>query len=303
LRIVEQVFDFGRQFAGGFNGAGSEVPVVMETAGERSLAGILDGAREETDSIDGDFECDVACERQPARVADESEAGDVGAAVDVEAQHGFTGGAVEPQHGLSGGGHMRFGCDAALEGGRDDASADLLGEDERVAGTRAGIGFDASGVDGTGDGVAEFDFVVGDTVAAEDGAFGLAHFFGAALEDLLKRGQIAFGGIGQNGERRNGAPAHGVDIAQSVGGGDGAEGVRVVDHGGEEIDGLHQGQVRCELVYAGVIGGIKADQHVGVGPARQVGQYPMQNPGTELGGAAAGFDAGGEPVELGSLFH
>src|ERR1019366_7640338 len=170
--------------------------------------------------------------------------------------------------GLNGGGPVRLGGDAALEGRGDYAGTDLLGEDQRVAGTRAGIRFDASGVDGAGDGVAEFNFVVGDAVAAEDGAFGLAHFFGAALEDLLERGQIALGGPGQDGERRDGAAAHGVDVAQSVGGGDGAEGVRVVDHRREEVHGLHQGQVRRELVYACVIGGIETDQHVGVGPAR-----------------------------------
>src|ERR1039458_9314943 len=275
----------------------------MEAAGERALAGVLDGAGQEADLIHGDFERDVARERHLARVAHQSEAGDVGAAVDVVSEHGFTGGAIQFQHGLNGGGHVRLGRDAAFDGGGDNAGADLLGEDERVAGTRAGIRFDASGVDGAGDGVAEFNFVVGDAVAAEDGAFGLAHFFGAALEDLLERGQIAFSGIGQDGERRDGAAAHGVDIAQGVGGGDGAEGIRVIDDGSEEVDGLHQGQVRRDLIDAGVIGGIEADQHVGVGPAGHFGQYLVKNLGTELGGAAPGFDAGGEFVELGGLFH
>ena len=66
---------------------------------------------------------------------------------------------------------------------------------------------------------------------------------------------------------------------------------------------LDQGQVWRELIDAGVIGCIETDQHVGVGPAGHVGQDPIQDLGTELGGAAPGFDAGGEFVGLGSLFH
>ena len=52
-------------------------------------------------------------------------------------------------------------------------------------GARAGIGLDALGVNGAGDGVAELDLVVGDAVAAEDGAAGFVHLLRAAFEDLL----------------------------------------------------------------------------------------------------------------------
>ena len=53
-------------------------------------------------------------------------------------------------------------------------------------GTRAGVGLDARGMNGAGDRVAELDLVVVDAVAAEDGAAGLVHLLGAALEDLLQ---------------------------------------------------------------------------------------------------------------------
>ena len=65
----------------------------------------------------------------------------------------------------------------------------------------------------------------------------------------------------QRGER---LAAHGVNIAQRVGGGDLAEGVRIVDDGGEEVDCLHQRLIGRDLIHAGVVGVVEADQNVGV---------------------------------------
>jgi hypothetical protein len=144
-------------------------------------------------------------------------------------------------------------------------------------------------VDGAGDGVAELDFVVGDAVAAQNGAAGLVHFLGAALEDGAQVVQVALGGVRQDGERRDGPPAHGVHVAQRVGRGDGAEGLGIVHDGREEVHGLHQGKLRRQLVHAGIVGGVKPDQHVLVGPTGHGGQYLVQNLWTELGRSTRGF--------------
>ena len=60
------------------------------------------------------------------------------------------------------------------------------------------------------------------------------------------------------------AAAHGVDIAQRVGGRNLAEDVGVVDDGRKEIDRLDERQLGRELIHAGVVGCIEADQHVGI---------------------------------------
>ena len=74
------------------------------------------------------------------------------------------------------------------------------------------------------------------------------------------------------GQRGDGASAHGVNVAQGIGGGNLAESVGIVHHGREEIDGLHQREVGGDPVHAGVIGVIEADQHVGIVLARQFAQ-------------------------------
>jgi hypothetical protein len=73
-----------------------------------------------------------------------------------------------------------------------------------------------------------------------------------------------------------------------------AESVGIVHHGGEEIDSLNEGCVRAELVNAGVIGMVEADENIWVILPGELLQHGVQNRGTQLGGAAAGFDSGSQ---------
>ena len=75
-----------------------------------------------------------------------------------------------------------------------------------------------------GDGIAEFDFRIADAVAAEYGAACLLHDGEAAAEDLLKHIQVALLGEAEQSKGSEGAAAHGVDVAEGVGGGDAAVG-------------------------------------------------------------------------------
>ena len=113
--------------------------------------------------------------------------------------------------------------------------------------------------------------------------------------------EVALRGVSQNGERRNGAPAHGVDVAQSIGRRKGAEGGGIVDDGREEIHGLHQGKLRRQLVHAGIVGSVKPDQHVFVGPTGHGSQNLVQNLWTELGRSTRGFDVRRKLLRLGVI--
>ena len=117
---------------------------------------------------------------------------------------------------------------------------------------------------GAGDGVAELDLVVANGMAADHGAAGLHHLGESAGQDALKDGEVAGARETDHGERAQGTAAHGVDVAEGVGGGDLAEGVGIVDDGREEIDGLHQRQVGGDQIHSGVVGGVEADQDLGV---------------------------------------
>ena len=74
-------------------------------------------------------------------------------------------------------------------------------------------------------------------------------------------------------QRDERAPAHGVNIAERVGGGHQAEFVGVVGDGGEEIDRQHQAGAVVEAVNGGVVAGGGAHQQVGMAggePRRQL---------------------------------
>ena len=64
-----------------------------------------------------------------------------------------------------------------------------------------------------------------------------------------------------------GRPPMAYTSLKRVGRRDGAEGVRVVDDRREEIHRLHQGELRRQLVHAGIVGSVKPDQHVLIRPS------------------------------------
>ena len=105
---------------------------------------ILDGSRQKPHPIRFDFERDAAGERHLPRMANQAEAGDVGAAVDGEPQHFLRRAPVQGEH-LA---HRFLDVvrlrQTALQCGPDHAGAEALGEDQRVARHRACVGGDLS---------------------------------------------------------------------------------------------------------------------------------------------------------------
>ena len=125
-------------------------------------------------------------------------------------------------------------------------------------------------------GVAELDLLIRHAVPAQDGAAGLMHLLRPALQNLFQVPHILLGRPGQNRERGDGPPAHRIDVAQRIGRGDGAVGVRVIHNRCEKIHRLHQGELRRQLVHAGIVGGVKPYQHILIGPTGQATQNPVQ---------------------------
>jgi hypothetical protein len=167
----------------------------------------------------------------------------------------------------------------------------------RASPARAGVHLDARRMDGASDRVSELDLVVRYAVAAQDGALRFAHLGRATLEDLFEVAGFTPRRPRQNRQGGDRPAAHRVNVAERVGGGNGSVGERVVHDGCEEIHGLHEGELRRQLVDAGIVGGLKPDQHVLVdGGARRRGdggQHPVQNLWTELGRSTGGLDVCG----------
>ena len=117
-------------------------------------------------------------------------------------------------------------------------------------------------MNGSGDRVTELDFRIANAVPADDRAIGLNHFAQAAGENALENRGVGVIGKTDHGERRKRPAAHGIDIAKRVGGRNLAEGVWIIDDRGEKVDRVDERQLGRELIHAGVVGFIEANQHV-----------------------------------------
>ena len=85
----------------------------------------------------------------------------------------------------------------------------------------------------------------------------------------------------------DGSAAHGIYVAQGVGGGHLSEGEGVVDDRRKEVHGLDQGQFVIHLVDGGVVSRFDPHQKVGIGGSRQLAQDLRQFSRTELGGSTS----------------
>ena len=99
---------------------------------------------------------------------------------------------------------------------------------------------------------------------ADDRAICLDHLRQSPSEHFFEDFDLAAIGKAHQGERADRPAAHRVNVTERIGGGDLAEDVGIVDNRGKEIDGLYQGYLRGELIHARVVGGIEADEHIGI---------------------------------------
>src|SRR5262249_55162399 len=152
-----------------------------------------------------------------SRVTDEAESGHIRAPVYIELEHSLTCCTVQREHRIDGRVHVSVRRKSPLESCRYHTGSEALGEDERIAGDCAGVRLHALWIYRAGDGIAELDLLVGDAVAAENRASGLAHLFRAASQDFGQVFHLAFPGPSENRERGNGPSTHGIDIAQRIG--------------------------------------------------------------------------------------
>ena len=94
---------------------------------------------------------------------------------------------VQRRHRRDGVSDQRIRRALVLDRGADDAGAEPFGEDQAIAGARAGVGPDAIGVDRAGDRVAELHLGVAHRVAAEQRHAGFLQLVEAAEKDLPDR--------------------------------------------------------------------------------------------------------------------
>ena len=102
-------------------------------------------------------------------------------------------------------------------------------------------------------------------MAADHRGTGRSGAFGATFEDTPQQRRSHFvGGESDYVKDRERAGAHRIHIAQRVCRGDTAKFVCVIDHRGEEIDGVHYRQIGAHTVDAGVVAVLDSHQQTRV---------------------------------------
>ena len=226
------------------------------------------------------------------QVAEQAEAGEVGAGACAVGDQAGDGGAVGDLH------RFQRGVDPAAARfqlrvrGEQGAGADGFGQNQRVAGPQTALGHHAGQrfVDEAVDGEAQREFAAFAGMAADQRAAGFVehgyragHHLEQGVLDLAfkPRRHRAYGG----GGLRDGA--HREYIAEGMVGGDAAEYPGVVDEGAEEIDRMHQRLARRHAQHGGIVGRVQADQHIVALDWMHLRQRARQHTGADLGAATA----------------
>jgi len=179
----------------------------------------------------------------------------------------------------------------------EHAAAERLGERQRDPGRPGVVAQQPVGVREAGDGHAVLRLGIVDAVPPADVAAGLLRHVKTAAQHLAGdlQGQHVPGPAEQV-HRHQRAPAHRVDVGERVGGRDPAPVVGVVDDGGEEVGGQHDGLVALDAHDRRVVAGRQPDQEVGaVAGGHQSGQHLLELAGWDLAGAAAAVGVLREP--------
>ena len=132
------------------------------------------------------------------------------------------------------------------------------------------VGHHLRGVDEAGDRQAELDLGVAHAVAAEDDGTRGSDSLRPAPQDFLEHAhrQLVVGEA-DNVEHGLRLAAHRVDVAERVGGGDAAVGVRVVNDRREKIDGLHERERVVDAINPRVAEALGPNEQVRIGHRRQ----------------------------------
>ena len=111
----------------------------------------------------------------------------------------------------------------------------------------------------------EFDLLVLDAVPADQGYTRLGKNFHRASHHLVHDlPVVGFGGEGKDAQRRQGFPAHRVDIADAIGRADAPEPVGIVHAGRHHVDGLDDTRAVGEAIDARIVRGGHAAEHSGI---------------------------------------
>ena len=150
-----------------------------------------------------------------------------------------------------------------LQGRRQNSHTQRFAQDQHIARLGRGIALDATRVRQAQHHQAVNWLYRVNAVATRDGyACVLTHALPTRQNAPNHLGTEHIDGHTHQGQSEDGCAAHGIDIADRVGGGDATKVKRVVDDGHEEVGGGNQGLLVIELVHRRVVCRVYAHQQL-----------------------------------------
>ena len=233
-------------------------------------------------------------------VAHERKARHIRAAVDAEAQHDIPRGLVERRHLAVELLQQRLLHQIGFCRRRDDADAERLCQDQRVARLRVRVGQHLFRMDEARHGQAVDRLRAVDRMPAGDDGPGLIRLVIAAAQDLAHGVAVHLVGQTHHVQRQLRLAAHRIDITQRVRRRNLPVEERVIDDRRKEVCCLYDGDVVRDLVDARVVALVVADEKPRVAVRAEALEHPAQRPSAHLRAAAG---AGSQLRELDISLH
>ena len=195
-------------------------------------------------------------------MAEEAEASDVRDRVRGERPERLRRGPVQLDHRRDRSVERPFRSDAVPNGLKDDPGPERLRQVDAVTGTSSCLRPDRVWMHGPDDGKTVLRLGVTNRVPSCEDRAGRLHALSRAGEHVREHlGRELLGERG-DGQREQWRAAHREDVVERVRRGDRAEGARVVDEWGEEVDREDDRPLVVQPVDRRVVGGIEADEEV-----------------------------------------
>lgn len=239
-------------------------PKFVVTGSTRKGVGIrvFSGGSDERDLVKIQFQTDLAGLCDFTGVPKQAEASDIGCrfepAFDSHAGD-FAVQALHPTRDLS---YFLPVGQTAFEGGGGHAKAQRFAQEEMISGFATALSQDLIGFCDPNRNQTKFGFVIGNGVTAGNDHASLPAFFSRSAQDCLRDFVGQIGRESGDIESQERFCAHGIDIREAVGGGDGAVIVRIVYYGGEEIGGDHKGLALIQFPDSSIISRIQPYQQI-----------------------------------------
>src|SRR6185369_4476642 len=237
------------------------VPVTVSTCRNHPFGDQIRNAAHQPDPFDLKTKRDIPQASHFAGMADQTEACDIGCSRSSTLQHQLRSTPVHARHPSHCFAYLLVGGHLPLYGGRDDAAAKRLGQDQPVSDTGSIVPDYPLRIDKSGNGKSILEFVILDRMPSCKAHSGFIHCLTAAAHNLRQYfpGQRT-GREEQQIQRGERAPAHCIDIRYGIGRSYPAEGERIVHQGGDYIDRLDKRQFGRDPVDSCIIRTLRPDQ-------------------------------------------